>query len=124
MAAPPPLSRSGESALAAFRGLPMRPPRERPLVALDSVLEVLLERHRVGQPRLETLILERWESVLGSPLARRCTPIKVDATGTLFVAVPEAPLRQELQFRKRAILHKLQDIAGPGRLRDVVFRAG
>jgi len=124
MAGPPPLSRAGESALAAFRGLPVRARRGKPVVGMDSIMEVLLERHRIGQPRVETLLLEHWPEVLGKSLASRCTPVKVDATGTLFVGVNDASLRQELLFRKAGILRRLQDYVGPGRLRDIVFRAG
>jgi len=125
MGAPPPLTPAGESVLSAFRGLPSRrASRQRPMVGLDSLIEVFLEKHRIGQPRLETILLEHWSEVLGASLAKRCTPIKIDPSGTLFIAVQDPSLRQELLFRKAAILRRLQDYAGPGRLRDLTFRAG
>lgn len=114
-----------ESLIAALRGLP----DERDggdgrgsLLPLGSLLEVLVQKHRIGQPKLEEVIMTNWRELLGRD-AERCVPKCVKGRA-LIVAVPNAVLRQEIQFRKRAILARLQALPGCGHLDALVLQDG
>lgn len=119
------LPRNIEEAIAEFRGLP--PPDEHtwdtgPL-PVGGLLEVLIERYRIGQRRPEQIIMEHWLELMGDN-AHRCAPERIDTLGRLVVAVANPVLRRELAFRRRKLLHSLQKLEGCADITDIEFRAG
>lgn len=119
-------SRNVENLIANLRGLPENRSRSRlrPELRIDSVVEVLLERHQIGQTKPAETIMAHWKELVGSTAAHRCAPLRIDERGNLFVAVANPVIKQELLFRKRQILARLQQLPGCEHLNDIVLRAG
>ena len=120
--------RAGQRALAAFYGIPNSAIRDehagRNVVPANSVIEVLLERHKIGKPRREHVIMEHWKELVGPMAAHRCKPHIIDSSGTLHIIVANPILRRELLFKKRQILTHLRRLHGCAEIQDLDFQAG
>lgn len=91
---------------------------------IDSLLEVLIQRHRIQKPRPEEILMEHWRTIVGPQNAHGCAPEKVDRVGVLHVRVANPILRRELMFRKADMLRKLQSLPECDFIVDILFKAG
>ncbi len=121
-------NRRAQRILAAFYGVPQHaihdPWAGKPPLPADSIMEVLLEKHRIGKPRTEEVIMEHWSHLVGSVAAHRCSPHRIDPAGVLHVVVANPILRRELLFQKRQILARLSSLQGCESIREISFQAG
>jgi hypothetical protein len=118
-------SKSTEDAIADFRGLPRNVTyaSTRDPTPLDSLLVVLKEQYKLEQPSPERSLVENWSQVFGSSLAGRCNPVRIKDDHTLIVGVANQTLRSELQFQKRAILKRIQQLEHCDRIKDLLIRS-
>ena len=118
--------RKFEDAVADFRGLPRAGEHEWDAGARDmgSLLEVLIEKHKIGKDRPEQTIMAHWRELMGDENAARCAPERIDTLGRLVVAVANPILRRELAFTRKPLVAKLQKLKGCEDIRDIEFRAG
>lgn len=118
-------SESAQSLLASLRGI--RPEsvrgRENSATGLDSLMEVLERRHRIGEGRPEQAVMAHWGEIMGAHNARRASPLRIER-GRLLVQVSNPVLRRELGFHKQTILERLKKIPGCAGIREITFRAG
>jgi len=117
-------SKSIEDIIADFRGLPRTvsvSSRKDP-IPLDNLLVILKEKYKLEKPSAERALVENWEAVFGSSLAGRCHPVQIKDGHTLIISVTNQTLRSELQFRKRAILKKIQTLEHCDGIRELVIR--
>jgi hypothetical protein len=119
------LPRNVEDAIADFRGLPRAGAHEWDAgpQGVGSLMEVLLERYRIGTERPEQTIMAHWRELMGENAAR-CAPERIDTLGRLVVAVANPVLRRELAFTRRPLVAKLRKLKGCQDIIDVEFRAG
>lgn len=117
--------KSTEDAIADFRGLPrsVTYASTRDPTPLDSLLVVLKEQYKLEQPSPERSLVENWTKVFGSSLAGRCNPVRIKDGRTLIVGVSNQTLRSELQFQKRAILKRIQQLDYCKEIKDLVIRS-
>lgn len=114
-----------QAVLTAFRGLPRAPRKAgREPFRLDSLVEVLVERHQIGAPSAQETIMAHWRSIVGEKHAARCAPRSLDHRGCLVIAVANPTIRNELNFHRREILQRLQRLPLNGAVRDVRLVAG
>ena len=118
--------RETEKLIAQFRSLP---PEERALsepsaYPIDTLLEIVAERYRIGKPKVEEIVMSRWKDLVGSEYAQRCSPIKITRKGKLVVAVANPMVRRELMFKKRSLLTRLHHLPECSAIKDVVLVAG
>jgi len=118
------LTKSTEDIIADFRGLPrtvsvasLRDP-----VPLDNLLVVLQEKYKLEKPSAERVLVENWESIFGSSLSGRCHPLRIKNENILVISVINQTLRSELQFRKRSILKKIQQLEYCSNINDLLIR--
>ncbi len=118
--------RSVENLIANLRGLPERESRarDRGTKPLDSLIEVCLERHKIGQETTEEIIMRNWSRIVGERNAPRCVPLRVDAQQKLHIGVHNTTLRRELQFAEDHIMTTLRTIEGCQHIAGIVLRAG
>jgi hypothetical protein len=116
-------SKNTEDIIADFRGLPRTATysSKRPPVQLDNILVILKEKYKLEQPSAERTLVEHWGEIFGN-LAGRCNPVRIKDGRTLIVSVTNQTLRSELQFRKRAVLKKIQALPNCGSVREIVIR--
>lgn len=88
-----------------------------------DVLGAVLSHMPNGKRLHEYRVWEIWESVVGSAVARRAQPQRVQ-DGKLFVTVSHSAWMQELQFAKLVIKEKLTQQLGAGVITDIFFMLG
>lgn len=112
-----------ENLIANLRGLPEDPSRAfiRKAASLGSVLEGL-EVKTAHQRRRYESVVQHWESLVGAPYAQRCSPARLLEGGSvLIVNVPNATLRQHMQFQKVDLLRRLQKLPYCKTIRNIVL---
>lgn len=121
-----PFSRQAENLIADLRSVPRIYSRaiDRGTKPIDSIIEVCLERHKIGRETTEETIMRNWCRIMGEQFASRCTPLRIDAQKRLIIGVGNASLRRELQFHEDRIMTALRTIPGCEHLKNVLFRAG
>jgi len=119
-------SRQAEELIADLRSIPHERSRarDRGTKPLDSLIEVCLERHKIGRETTEETIMRHWERIIGKTFAHRCAPVRIDARRRLIIGVSNPSLRRELQFHEDRIMTALRSIEGCDHLRGVILRAG
>lgn len=116
-----------QNLIADFRGLPRDRSRSVPRgpVSLGSALGVVIEKHQIGSPGVEALIMREWPKLIGPQNAPRCSPQRLMDNGSrLLVHTANSIIRQELMFQQQAILQRLRQIPGCEGIRQLVIRAG
>lgn len=113
-----------EDLIADFRELPrtITGSSRQPPVSLDKLLEGLKEKYKLDQPSPERVLVEHWGLIFGN-LAGRCNPLRIKDERTLIISVTNQTLRAELQFRKRSILRKIQQLEHCSGINELVIRS-
>lgn len=117
---------SVENLIANLRGLPesRSRSRDRGTKPLDSVIEVCLERYKIGQETTEEVIMRNWGRIVGERHAARCAPLRVDQKQRLHIGIHNPVLRRELQFHEDRIMTVIRSIDGCEHITGIVLRAG
>ncbi|MDQ8202462.1 DUF721 domain-containing protein [Pelagicoccus sp. SDUM812003] len=115
-----------ERLIANFRGIPENYPGEAPKTdkSMESVLDRILTKYKIGVESLEDRINENWPQIVGASNARNCTPSRIERERTLIIAVSNPIIRQELEFNKRLIMQNLHRLEGAKKIRSIVFKSG
>lgn len=115
-----------EKAVADFRGLqlPAYDARELAAIPLDSLVEVLIERHGIGKIRPEQTIIEAWRDVMGDNNAHRCSPERIDSRDRLLINVSNPVLRRELLFDRSRLLARVRALPGCDHISGIEFKQG
>jgi len=119
-------SRHVENLIANLRSLPEDKGRSivRHTYRSDALMEVILERYRIGQTRPEEIIMRHWRSIIGEAFASRCSPRRLDRGHRLIISVATPTLRQELVFQKSMLLNRIRRLKGCEEIREIVFQVG
>jgi len=119
-------SRDTNNLIASLRGLPAdrSVAKLRPAFELGTLIEVLEQKYKIGQEKLEDTIARHWVEVVGEHAAHRSSPQKIVSGAILLVQVANPMLRQELQFQQNKILDRLHRLPGGGVIKALNFRAG
>jgi hypothetical protein len=118
--------RETSNLIASFRGIPADRGRSRPrpAFALGSLIEVLEERYKIGQERIEDVIAHNWKELVGEHAAHRSCPERVGGGAILVIQVGNPVLRQEMQFKQKDILARIHRLPGGQVIQALNFRAG
>lgn len=122
-----PLQREFQNLVANLRGVPEYSVRSwpRPTRQVSDIIPDLLTRWKISEQTPQEILLEHWEEVIGNPgLAQLCQPQRIDTGWKLWVAVADPVIRQELFFRRRQLLQKIQKLPGCGVIRDLYLCPG
>ena len=78
---PPRFSKVAETLISDLRGLPSDDParaRRRPTKSLATLVEELLQKHKVGREAPEHTIRENWPAIVGSANATYSHPVVIE----------------------------------------------
>ncbi len=119
-------SRSTNNLIASLRGLPTdhSVAKLRPAFTLGNLIEVLEQKYKIGQERVEDLIAKHWTEMVGEHAAHRSCPQRIVGGGILLIQVSNPMLKQEMQFQQQKILDRLHRLPGGGVIKALNFRAG
>ncbi len=117
-------SKQVEDVIADFRELPrtVTESSKRSPVLLDTILDHLKEKYSLEKPSPERALVENWNEIFGT-LSGRCNPVSIKDGKTLVIAVTNQTLRSELQFRKPALLKKIQTLQHCEAISEIIVRA-
>ena len=118
--------RQTNNLIATLRGLPEdhSVAKLRPAYQLGNLIEVLEQKYKIGQAKVEDLIAQHWTEIVGEHAAHRSNPQKVVGGAILMIQVSSPVLRQELQFQQHKILERIHRLPGANIIKAVNFRAG
>ncbi len=119
-------SRNTNNLIASLRGLPTdhSVAKLRPAFSLGNLIEVLEQKYKIGQERVEDLIAKHWAEMVGEHAAHRSSPQRIVGGGILLIQVSNPMLKQEMQFQQQKILDRLHRLPGGGVIMALNFRAG
>ncbi len=118
-------SRRTNNLIATLRGLPEdhSESKLRPAFSLGALIEVLEQRYKIGEEKIEDVIAKHWSEVIGEKNAHKCSPQKVVSGAILLIQVANPMLRSDLEFEKQKILDRIHRLPGCGVIKALNFRA-
>ena len=88
---------------------------------IGGMMRRLLASTGYGETQAAAQLLEIWKEAVGPELAAQSRPGNV-ARGALQVHVANSAIMQEIHFRKKQILHKLQKLGTTTTISDIKIR--
>jgi predicted nucleic acid-binding Zn ribbon protein len=124
----PPKKTPRQRALAAWRGVDLKPEediRAHPARPASEILPKVLSQHlRLDQRRNEAEVLRVWQDLLDPNIVAHARPTGL-VRGTLFVCVDSSVWLDELvRYRRKEILDRLQHSFGRSVIARISFRVG
>jgi hypothetical protein len=97
-----------------------RNPRNNQAVPLKDALNAFMDSFNLTSKYNETSLVASWEKIMGQTIASRTEKIYV-RSGTLFLGISSAPLRQELIMAKSKLISLINKEMGKELVNEVVF---
>ena len=95
---------------------------DREFIVPADTLDDILKNHGIFSGSIQSSIRENWGNIVPAALVSRCVPTELrDGFSTLVVACENAVIRQQIEFRKRAILKKIREISGCEKIKKIIF---
>lgn len=95
---------------------------DRDFVVPADTIDGILRGHGIFSGSIQSVIRENWEKIVPENLLKRCVPVELrNGMTTLVVACESAVVRQQLEFRKRAMLKKIRSLPGCGNVEKLSF---
>lgn len=123
---PQPFSKIAESLVADLRRIASDEPqrsRKRPTQALGTVVEQLLQQHRIGRVSPEQTIRDNWVELVGQAAASYSHPARLERN-MLFVLAAHSVVRNELFHHRAEIVARIQKLPGCADVKALNLRAG
>ncbi|MBW7847554.1 MAG: DUF721 domain-containing protein [Bacteroidales bacterium] len=89
--------------------------------SLGEAIALLLKTYQLEDKFEQARLIQSWESVVGSMIARHTTDLYIQKK-TLFVYIDSDALRHELSFARGQIIQNLNQAAGKEVIDEIVFR--
>lgn len=91
------------------------------IVPADTI-DALLRSRGIFGGSIQSVIRENWKNIVPVTLAARCAPTELrENLSTLVVTCENAVIRQQMEFRKRAVLKKIRELPGCESVKKIVF---
>lgn len=88
---------------------------------LKDVFDRILKAYQWDKKYNELEVLSKWEEMMGKAVAMRTTKIFIE-NRVLFIELNSSVMREELQYGKEVIIHRVNETAGQKIIDDVWFR--
>jgi len=94
--------------------------RKSEAVSLRQAIEDMLERYKIKNRFDENKLINDWEQLMGTPIARRTEKLFVK-NNVLHAKISSPALRQELTIAKKKVLDIIHEHFAKDLIRDVRF---
>lgn len=94
--------------------------RKKDSLSIGDAIEHWMDQLRVRGKYKETFIIQNWEKIMGTPIAKRTTNLYI-RNKKLYIHLSSAPLKNELNQSKHKVVELLNKAAEDKVLDDVVF---
>ena len=88
---------------------------------IKQAIDELLKTYRLDGKMAEIKLINSWEKIMGTMIARHTTDIFI-RNKQLVIRLDSAALRQELSYGKEKIVKLLNDAAGSQVIEQVIFQ--
>ncbi|MEY3343626.1 MAG: hypothetical protein RL090_1310 [Bacteroidota bacterium] len=88
---------------------------------LGDIVKQFTEEYRLKDKLNQVEVVRIWGLCMGPVISKNTRDIKFK-DGTLQIRIASAPLKQELEFRKKEIITRLNDEMGAELVLDVIIR--
>lgn len=91
---------------------------------MDVVMDQVIQKFKIGTTQPEEVIAAEWVYLVGEHNAKHANPWRLDRGKRLFVLVNNPVIKQEMQFNKKLLLNRINQLPGCSEIYQIVFRAG
>ncbi|MBR4119717.1 MAG: DUF721 domain-containing protein [Bacteroidales bacterium] len=88
---------------------------------IGEIIQEILNKSNLKGRLDETTITQKWEEVVGKPMARYTKNVYV-SKGILHVEVTSSVVRNELMMNRTTLVEQLNAITGTQTIKDIIFR--
>ncbi len=88
--------------------------------SLGEAIKEMIEAYRIGSKLSEAKMLDSWEKIVGSMIAKHTVQMKVSKR-KLYVKLDSAALRSELTYAREKIRKSLNKEVGENLIDEVIF---
>ena len=93
----------------------------RKTVHISEIIQELLKKNNMKSRLDETTITQKWEEVVGKPMAKYTRKVYVNK-GILYVEVISSVARNELVMNRSILIERLNSTTGNETIKDIIFR--
>lgn len=88
---------------------------------ISEIIQEILNKSNLKGRLDETTISQKWEEVVGRPIAQYTKNVYV-SKGILYVNVTSSVVRNELMMSRTTLIEQLNAITGNKTITDIIFR--
>ena len=93
----------------------------RKTVHISEIIQEFLKKNNMKGRLDETTITQKWEEVIGKPMAKYTKKVYV-SKGVLYVEVTSSVARNELVMSRSVLIERLNEITGSETIKEIIFR--
>ena len=93
----------------------------RKTIHISEIIQEILNKSNLKGRLDETTISQKWEEVVGRPMAQYTKNVYV-SKGILYVNVTSSVVRNELMMSRTTLIEQLNAITGNKTIKDIIFR--
>ena len=93
----------------------------RKTIHISEIIQEILNKSNLKGRLDETTISQKWEEVVGRPMAQYTKNVYV-SKGILHVEVTSSVVRNELMMNRSTLIERLNAITGNETIKDIIFR--
>ncbi|MBE6299295.1 MAG: DUF721 domain-containing protein [Bacteroidales bacterium] len=93
----------------------------RKTIHISEIIQEILNKSNLKGRLDETTISQKWEEVVGRPMAQYTKNVYV-SKGILYVNVTSSVVRNELMMSRTTLIEQLNAITGNKTITDIIFR--
>lgn len=93
----------------------------RKTIHISEIIQEILNKSNLKGRLDETTISQKWEEVVGRPMAQYTKNVYV-SKGILYVNVTSSVVRNELMMNRTTLIEQLNAITGNKTITDIIFR--
>ena len=119
-------SKLAEELVGDLRGIPHSEPKRaksRPTQPLATLVEQILDKHRIGRDAPEHTIRDHWAEIVGSASAAYSHPARLERN-LLTVLAAHAVVRNELFLHRDEIVARIRKLPGCSKVKAINLRVG
>lgn len=89
--------------------------------SIKQAMDELLKKSHIDEKLLGMEVKQRWEELSGSLVARHTLNLSI-YKNKLYIQLDSAPLKQEISYRKQALIDKINKGMGKVVVAEIIFR--
>lgn len=90
-------------------------------VHISEIIREILKKNNLKSRLDEVTITEKWEEVVGKPVARYTKNVYINK-GVLYVELTSSVVRNELMMSRSHLIEQLNSKTGSNTVKEIIFR--